>query len=79
MTAGTVGEVDTVREAVHEAARRARVASRTLAQLTTAQKDAALHAAADALLAAKDAVLAANAEDIATAEAGGTAASLLDR
>jgi len=79
MTAGTVGEVDTVREAVHEAARRARVASRTLAQLTTAQKDAALHAAADALLAAKDAVLAANAEDIAIAEAGGTAASLLDR
>ncbi|MBF6243456.1 glutamate-5-semialdehyde dehydrogenase [Nocardia elegans] len=79
MTAGTVGEVDTVREAVHEAARRARVASRTLAQLTTAQKDAALHAAADALLAAKDAVLAANAEDIANAEAGGTAASLLDR
>ncbi|WP_063000600.1 glutamate-5-semialdehyde dehydrogenase [Nocardia mikamii] len=79
MTAGTVGEVDTVREAVHEAARRARVASRTLAQLTTAQKDAALHAAADALLAHKDAVLAANAEDIATAEASGTAASLLDR
>lgn len=79
MTAGTVGEVDTVREAVHDAARRARVASRTLAQLTTAQKDAALHAAADALLAAKDTVLGANAEDIAAAEATGTAASLLDR
>ncbi|MEU6560335.1 glutamate-5-semialdehyde dehydrogenase [Nocardia nova] len=79
MTAGTVGEVDTVRAAVHEAARRARVASRALAQLTTAQKDEALHAAADALLAGKDLVLAANAEDIATAEAGGTASSLLDR
>lgn len=79
MTAGTVGEVDAVREAVHDAARRARVASRTLAQLTTAQKDAALHAAADALLAAKDTVLGANAEDIAAAEATGTAASLLDR
>ncbi len=71
--------MDTVREAVHDAARRARVASRTLAQLTTAQKDAALHAAADALLAAKDTVLGANAEDIAAAEATGTAASLLDR
>ncbi|AHH20647.1 gamma-glutamyl phosphate reductase [Nocardia nova SH22a] len=79
MTAGTVGEVDTVRAEVHEAARRARVASRTLAQLTTAQKDEALHAAADALLAAEDLVLAANAEDIVTAEAGGTASSLLDR
>ncbi|NKY49266.1 glutamate-5-semialdehyde dehydrogenase [Nocardia vermiculata] len=79
MTAGTVGEVDTVREAVHEAARRARVASRVLAQLTTARKDAALHAAADALLAAKDTVLAANARDIAAAEAAGIEASLLDR
>lgn len=79
MTAGTVGEVDTVREAVHDAARRARVASRVLAQLTTARKDAALHAAADALLAAKDTVLAANARDIAAAEAAGIEASLLDR
>lgn len=67
------------REAVHAAARRARVASRRLALLTTAQKDAALHAAADAVLAASDAVLAANAEDIETARAAGTEESLLDR
>ncbi|MBO0854546.1 MAG: glutamate-5-semialdehyde dehydrogenase, partial [Nocardia sp.] len=58
---------------------RARVASRALAQLTTAQKDTALHAAADGLLAAKDLVLAANAEDIAAAQTAGTAAALLDR
>ncbi|WP_458689875.1 glutamate-5-semialdehyde dehydrogenase [Nocardia tengchongensis] len=79
MTAATTTDRDAVREAVHDAARRARVASRTLAQLTTAQKDAALHAADDALLAAKNAVLAANAEDIEIAKAGGTAESQLDR
>ncbi|GAA4475775.1 glutamate-5-semialdehyde dehydrogenase [Rhodococcus olei] len=70
---------DTVREAVHAAARRARVASRTLALLTTAQKDAALRAAADAVLAATDTVLAANAADVETARAAGTDESLIDR
>ncbi|MCP2278534.1 glutamate-5-semialdehyde dehydrogenase [Nocardia amikacinitolerans] len=78
MTVGTTTELD-VREAVHDAARKARVASRALAQLTTAQKNEALHAAADALLAAADTVLAANDKDIATAEAAGTETSLLDR
>ena len=70
---------DAVREAVHDAARRARVASRTLALLTTAQKDAALHAAADAVLAATDTVLAANAADVDAARAAGTEESLVDR
>ena len=64
---------------VHDAARRARKASRVLALLTTAQKDAALNAAADAVLAASDRILAANALDIDTAKAGGTEESLLDR
>ncbi|MBQ7809031.1 glutamate-5-semialdehyde dehydrogenase [Rhodococcus sp. (in: high G+C Gram-positive bacteria)] len=64
---------------VHDAARRARKASRVLALLTTVQKDAALHAAADAVLAASDRILAANALDIDTAKAGGTEESLLDR
>lgn len=70
---------DAVREAVHEAARRARVASRVLAQLTTKDKDDALHAAADALLAASADILAANERDIDAARAGGTGESLLDR
>ncbi|WP_067861296.1 glutamate-5-semialdehyde dehydrogenase [Nocardia shimofusensis] len=78
MTVETTAEFD-VREAVHEAARKARVAARALAQLTTAQKNDALHAAADLLLASAEKVLAANAEDIAAAEAAGTEASLLDR
>ncbi|WP_072688480.1 glutamate-5-semialdehyde dehydrogenase [Rhodococcus marinonascens] len=70
--------VDT-REAVHAAARRARTASRILALLTTAQKDAALHAAADAVLAAAEDILAANAADIESARTSGTEDSLLDR
>ncbi len=70
---------DTIREAVHDAARRARVASKALALLTTVQKDAALHAAADAVLAARDTVLAANAVDVETARAAGTEESLIDR
>ncbi|KAA0022949.1 glutamate-5-semialdehyde dehydrogenase [Antrihabitans cavernicola] len=68
-----------VREAVHSAARRARVASKTLAQLTTDAKDAALNAAADAILAAADSVLAANEKDIEIAREGGIEESLLDR
>ncbi|MFC9788555.1 glutamate-5-semialdehyde dehydrogenase [Rhodococcus sp. NPDC127528] len=70
---------DEVREAVHDAARRARVASRVLAQLTTLQKNAALLAAAEAVLESTDAVLAANAADIEAAKAIGTEESLLDR
>ncbi|RMI32856.1 glutamate-5-semialdehyde dehydrogenase [Nocardia stercoris] len=79
MTAPAEAGIDDVRTQVHDAARRARVASRTLAQLTTEAKNAALHAAADALLAAADRVLAANARDIEAAAAAGTEESLLDR
>ncbi len=68
-----------LRQQVHDAARRARVASRTLATLTTHAKNRALHAAADAVLAAADVVLAANAEDIAVARAAGTAEAMIDR
>ncbi|MCZ4079016.1 glutamate-5-semialdehyde dehydrogenase [Rhodococcus sp. H36-A4] len=74
----TIGELDT-REQVHTAARRARVASKTLALMTTAAKDAALHAAADALLAAVPEVLAANTADVDAARAAGTDEGLLDR
>ncbi len=75
MTAAT----DSLRETVHDAARRARVASKRLALLTTAEKDAALHAAADAVLAAAPAVLQANAEDLAAGGAAGMTEALLDR
>ncbi|MQY20770.1 Gamma-glutamyl phosphate reductase [Nocardia sp. RB20] len=79
MNAPAATDLDDVRTAVHDAARRARVASRTLARLTTAEKNDALQACADALLAASDRVLTANAQDIEAARADGTADSLLDR
>ncbi|MCX0273889.1 glutamate-5-semialdehyde dehydrogenase [Nocardia zapadnayensis] len=78
MTVETTAEFD-MRAAVHAAARRARVASRVLAQLTTDRKNEALHAAADALLAAAGTLLDANGEDLVAAKAAGTEDSLLDR
>ena len=68
-----------LRQAVHDAARRAGVAARVLATLPTAAKDSALHAAADALLAHVDEILAANAADLDAARAAGTAEAMLDR
>ncbi|WP_278315109.1 glutamate-5-semialdehyde dehydrogenase [Lolliginicoccus levis] len=68
-----------LRSHVHDAACRARGASRVLALLTTEQKNAALHAAADAILAATSTILAANDDDIERARAAGTAESLIDR
>jgi glutamate-5-semialdehyde dehydrogenase len=68
-----------LRQNVHDAARRARVASRVLATLSAADKDRGLHAAADALLGHVHPILAANAEDLETARAAGTSVALLDR
>ena len=68
-----------LRQHVHDAARRARVAARVLATLSTADKDRALHTASDALLSHVHAVLAANAEDLDAARAAGTSEELLDR
>src|SRR6478752_6962839 len=76
--AGTSSEVE-LREQVHDAARRARVAARTLGTLTTATKDRALHAAADSVLARVDQILTANAEDVDAARASGTPEAMLDR
>ncbi|MDV3128264.1 glutamate-5-semialdehyde dehydrogenase [Mycobacterium sp. 21AC1] len=76
--AGVAPEND-LREQVHEAARRARVAARTLGTLSTATKNTALHAAADSVLASSEAVLAANAADLDAARAAGTPEAMLDR
>ncbi|MBS1695896.1 MAG: glutamate-5-semialdehyde dehydrogenase [Actinobacteria bacterium] len=70
---------DALRQRVHDAARRARAAARVLGTLSTAVKDRALHAAADAVLARTHAILAANAEDLDTARAAGTSEAMLDR
>jgi glutamate-5-semialdehyde dehydrogenase len=66
-------------DAVMELARRAKEASRRLATASTDEKNAALHHAADLLGARASDVLDANAVDLVAAEAGGMAASALDR
>jgi glutamate-5-semialdehyde dehydrogenase len=68
-----------LREQVHDVARRARVAARELAILSTETKNSALHAAADNVLRDAGAILHANAEDLAAAEAAGTPEAMLDR
>jgi glutamate-5-semialdehyde dehydrogenase len=68
-----------LRQQVHDAARRARIAARELATLSTATKNSALHAAADNLLRDAGAILEANAEDLAAAKSGGTPEAMLDR
>ncbi|MBI2708648.1 MAG: glutamate-5-semialdehyde dehydrogenase [Actinobacteria bacterium] len=67
------------RASVAALAQRAKSASRALATASSAQKDSALHAAADLLVARADEVLTANVEDIARAEAGGVSPTVIDR
>jgi glutamate-5-semialdehyde dehydrogenase len=68
-----------LRREVHNAARRARVASRALALLPTVAKDQALRSAADAIAANAGLILAANAEDLEIAREVGTPTAMLDR
>ncbi|MDT5225492.1 MAG: glutamate-5-semialdehyde dehydrogenase [Mycobacterium sp.] len=68
-----------LRQDVHDAARRARVAARILASVPTAVKDRALHAAAEEILVHAEQILAANAEDLDVARSAGTPAAMLDR
>ncbi|GAA2732541.1 glutamate-5-semialdehyde dehydrogenase [Pedococcus aerophilus] len=76
----TMAEIDPAAVAqVADAARAARTASRRLALLSRADKDAALRALADALDAATDRIVAANAEDLDRGRESGMAQGLLDR
>ena len=68
-----------MKDHVEEAARRARVAAGVLATTPRSAKDAALNAAADALVAETERILAANAKDVADARAGGTPEHVIDR
>ena len=68
-----------VKQQVHDAARRARVAAATLALTPRAGKDEALTAMADALVAATPEILAANAKDVDAARAAGTGENVIDR
>lgn len=68
-----------LRADVHAAARRARIAARELARLTTHAKNTALLAAADAVVSATASIVAANADDLRRAEQAGVGAAMLDR
>ena len=56
-----------IHELIQEMGRKARAAAAVLRRMTTAEKNAALAAMADALEADSDAIYAANAEDVAAA------------
>jgi glutamate-5-semialdehyde dehydrogenase len=58
---------------------RAKAASRLVARSSTAQRNAALEAAADLLVARTDEVLEANAADVAAATEAGTSSTVIDR
>jgi glutamate-5-semialdehyde dehydrogenase len=68
-----------MKEQVHAAARAARVAAATLAVATRADKDAALHAMADALVKETDTIVAANVVDVQIARDAGTGEHVVDR
>ncbi|QFZ17241.1 glutamate-5-semialdehyde dehydrogenase [Saccharothrix syringae] len=70
---------DDLREQVHAAARRARVAANELVLATRERKDAALHEMAGALRARAAEVLEANAKDLEAGRAAGLTQGLLDR
>jgi glutamate-5-semialdehyde dehydrogenase len=65
--------------AVREAALRAREAAADLALRDRAEKDAALHAMADALVGLADEIVGANARDVERARLGGAPAAMVDR
>src|ERR1700744_4325317 len=64
---------------VDETCQAAKRAARQLQTLSSAVKDAALHAIADALIDATDEILAANARDLEAGEASGLSEALMDR
>lgn len=70
---------DGVEALMAEIGRKAKAASRTLAMASTAVKNRALDAMADAIEARMSAILAANAEDLARAAAGSLSPSFIDR
>src|SRR5439155_13235028 len=64
---------------MRELGRRAKAASRVLALASTADKDAALHAAADLLVGRAADILAANAIDVSRSESEGAPTTVVDR
>lgn len=70
---------ESVVTAVHDIAKRARVAARFLANASRAQKDAALHQLADALVANQASIIAENQKDLQRGRENGMSQGLQDR
>ncbi len=68
-----------VKSYMEQLGRQAREASRTLRRVSTAEKNAALEAIAEAIAARRDTLKAENEKDLAAGEANGLDAALLDR
>jgi glutamate-5-semialdehyde dehydrogenase len=68
-----------LRQQVHDAAHRARVASRALASMRTEDKNRGLRSAADTVLRDAREILDANAEDVVAARTAGTSEAMVDR
>src|ERR1041385_5326172 len=68
-----------LKEQILDFGRRARAASRLLAQLPAAQKNTALLAMADEITARTDIILAANEQDLAHARTHGLSSAMIDR
>ncbi|MEX1217563.1 MAG: glutamate-5-semialdehyde dehydrogenase [Acidimicrobiales bacterium] len=64
---------------IAELGRRSKLASRSLATASSAQKDEALFAAAELLITSSDLILSANAVDVARAESEGVSPTVVDR
>ena len=68
-----------LKETIYDLGKRARAASKQLAQLSSAQKNAGLLAMADELLASQEVLLAANAQDVERSTAEGLSGAMIDR
>jgi len=68
-----------LKETIYDLGKRARAASRQLAQLSGVQKNAGLLAMAEELIASQEELLAANATDVERAQADGLSSAMIDR
>ena len=68
-----------LKEVIYDLGKRARAASKQLAQLSSEQKNEGLLAMADELIASQEALLEANAKDVARAQADGLSSAMIDR
>ena len=74
-----IGGMTDLKTLILDFGRRARAASRQLARLSAAQKNAGLLAMADEILAAQPGILTANARDVEQGKANGLSGAMLDR